>query len=91
VQERDDGRNVNSWHWEEKNKLNWSREFLAGSLEGLSHGPEGGLVATVVAVKSVTGEVRARRAAARHNAPLAERAAEQLEQTPLPRPARCLA
>ena len=28
VEERKDGRNVNGWHWEEKNALSWSRETI---------------------------------------------------------------
>ena len=28
VEERKDGRNVNGWHWEEKNALSWSRDTI---------------------------------------------------------------
>ncbi|KAL3152072.1 hypothetical protein ABBQ32_001180 [Trebouxia sp. C0010 RCD-2024] len=40
VQERQDGSNVNGWHWEEKNQMGWSRqkleELFVGMLADLS-------------------------------------------------------
>eukprot|EP01026_Neomeris_dumetosa_P029738 TRINITY_DN24012_c0_g1_i4.p2 TRINITY_DN24012_c0_g1~~TRINITY_DN24012_c0_g1_i4.p2 ORF type:complete len:188 (+),score=30.60 TRINITY_DN24012_c0_g1_i4:78-566(+) len=35
VAEREDGKNVNSWHWEEVNKLEWCKDRLQQLLEGL--------------------------------------------------------
>lgn len=28
VEQRDDGRNVNNWHWTEKNATNWSKDKI---------------------------------------------------------------
>lgn len=36
VQEREDGVNVNGWHWEEKDRMAWARERIASMLEGLT-------------------------------------------------------
>ncbi|KAA6426690.1 hypothetical protein WJX79_001968 [Trebouxia sp. C0005] len=35
VQDRQDGSNVNGWHWEEKNQLGWSKQKLEELLVGL--------------------------------------------------------
>ena len=35
VQDREDGRNCNSWHWEEKDCMRWSRERLRELIAGL--------------------------------------------------------
>lgn len=58
VQERHDGKNVGGWHWQEKNKLEWSKQRLAELLEGLSAEVDASVgSASVTKVKSVTGEV----------------------------------
>jgi hypothetical protein len=60
VKEREDGRNVNCWHWEEKNRLPWAKERLetlllvsAGGAAGVGGG---GSTATITSVRSVEGE-----------------------------------
>jgi len=57
VNERTDGRNVNSWHWEEKQRLPWAKERLEALLL-VSGGSEklAAAVARVTAVREVTGE-----------------------------------
>jgi hypothetical protein len=59
VKEREDGRNVNSWHWEEKQRLPWARERL-GTLLLVSAGggaaAAGVGTATITSVRSVEGE-----------------------------------
>lgn len=59
VQERDDGANVGKWHWEEKNRLEWTRRTMGEKLTGLSvdAAPLHAEV-SISAVKSITGEVR---------------------------------
>ncbi|KNC53393.1 uncharacterized protein AMSG_12213 [Thecamonas trahens ATCC 50062] len=58
VQEREDGRNVGGWHWEERDMSKWAtshyEELATGAvlLDG-----SGGMEATVTKVKSFTGEV----------------------------------
>lgn len=57
VDDRNDGKNVNGWHWSEVNKLEWSRQRLAELLPGTEAGSGGGgWAARVTRVKSVTGE-----------------------------------
>lgn len=62
VEDRQDGTNVNAWHWQETNKLEWSKQRLAELLPGTeaaaaaSVGPAAGWAARVTGVKSVTGE-----------------------------------
>jgi hypothetical protein len=34
VAERNDGANVNGWHWQERNCMGWGRERLSGLLVG---------------------------------------------------------
>ena len=41
VRERDDGANVNGWHWSEKNLTPWSEERLRELLVGISAFEEG--------------------------------------------------
>ncbi|GMH40933.1 hypothetical protein BSKO_08837 [Bryopsis sp. KO-2023] len=36
VESRPDGTNVNGWHWEEKNRMDWSRQRLSEVLCGLT-------------------------------------------------------
>eukprot|EP00892_Ulva_mutabilis_P012854 jgi/Ulvmu1/9941/UM058_0024.1 len=35
VQDRQDGANVNGWHWEEKNRMHWVRESIPAWLSGI--------------------------------------------------------
>lgn len=63
VEHREDGRNVNGWHWSETNKMEWTKQRLAELLpaaEARSAAPSDaapkGWVAQVKRVKSVTGE-----------------------------------
>jgi activator of HSP90 ATPase len=51
VKEREDGRNVNSWHWEEKQRLPWARERLETVLL-----VSAASAARITRVKEVTGE-----------------------------------
>lgn len=56
VQERQDGANVNQWHWSEKDCLGWSRERFGQLFADakLLEGPE--TTARVTGVDSVEGE-----------------------------------
>ncbi|PRW61075.1 activator of 90 kDa heat shock ATPase-like protein 2 isoform X2 [Chlorella sorokiniana] len=63
VEHRDDGRNVNGWHWSETNKMEWTKQRLGELLPGAearsaaaSEAAPDGWVARVKRVKSVTGE-----------------------------------
>ena len=54
-----EGSNVNGWHWEEKNKLQWAKERLGellGSCQAKFESHEGH--AEVTGLKDVTGEVK---------------------------------
>ena len=57
VENRQDGTNVNQWHWSEKDCLPWSRARLTELFEGavLVSGSSG-VAASVTAVDSVEGE-----------------------------------
>ncbi len=58
VSNRHDGHNVNSWHWEECSKLQWSKnrlgELLPNTMAAVT--PEVGTV-RITGIKAVTGEV----------------------------------
>lgn len=57
VEHRSDGKNVNGWHWEEKNKLEWSKQRLAELLVGLTRDVNGGdRSVKVSALKDVVGD-----------------------------------
>jgi hypothetical protein len=62
VKEREDGRNVNSWHWEEKQRLPWAREkletlLLLVSADGAAAGSSASAAsARITQVKEVSGE-----------------------------------
>lgn len=58
VESREDGKNVNGWHWSEENKLAWSKQRLAELVPGAEAAEAGdaGWCARVTAVESVTGE-----------------------------------
>ncbi|KAG1666027.1 hypothetical protein FOA52_006901 [Chlamydomonas sp. UWO 241] len=53
VEEREDGKNVGSWHWEDISKIKWSKERLPELLVGVSSS-SGNL--SIVSIKSITGE-----------------------------------
>jgi hypothetical protein len=59
VQERDDGANVNGWHWEEKQRMHWMRERIPKLLQDLSaDDPTAAGKVRVKEVTSVDGDVR---------------------------------
>lgn len=53
VEERADGKNVNAWHWTEKNCFPWAENKLKELLKDLSLGSTG---ASVTAVEKLTGD-----------------------------------
>ena len=55
VAERQDGTNVNSWHWQEKDAFGWSRERFA-DLIGAIEFEDGGVKCRCVGVTALTGE-----------------------------------
>lgn len=55
VEDRSDGKNVNQWHWEEINKLEWAKTRLAELLVGLEAED-----VRITELKDVSGEVRQR-------------------------------
>lgn len=56
------GKNVNGWHWEEKDRMEWSRARLGELLGGLDAGLDAGSVGSlrIERVKDVTGDVSGR-------------------------------
>jgi hypothetical protein len=56
VQHRDDGKNVNGWHWEEKNRLEWTKQRLRELLPAIPAAEPGNL--RISEVTDVVGEVR---------------------------------
>lgn len=52
VEDRSDGKNVNKWHWEEFNKIEWAKARLSELLVGFQ--TEG---VTITRLKDVSGEV----------------------------------
>eukprot|EP00878_Enallax_costatus_P001599 GHUV01001750.1.p1 GENE.GHUV01001750.1~~GHUV01001750.1.p1 ORF type:complete len:162 (+),score=29.48 GHUV01001750.1:202-687(+) len=54
VEERHDGKNVNGWHWEEKNRFNWCKQRLGEVLTALPPAETGNLA--LVKVTDVVGE-----------------------------------
>eukprot|EP00882_Tetradesmus_deserticola_P007087 GHRQ01007460.1.p2 GENE.GHRQ01007460.1~~GHRQ01007460.1.p2 ORF type:complete len:162 (+),score=44.51 GHRQ01007460.1:182-667(+) len=55
VQHRDDGKNVNGWHWEEKNRLEWTKQRLKELLPAIPAAETGSL--RICEVTDVVGEV----------------------------------
>ena len=58
MEHRDDGKNVNGWHWTSTSKLNWSKERLGElflDLDAAMDSEKGSL--KITGVKTVTGEV----------------------------------
>ncbi|KAF9139834.1 hypothetical protein BG015_001887 [Linnemannia schmuckeri] len=49
-------RNVNNWHWVDKNCINWAKTYFETELSGVSAEANGSSVKTL-AVTSVTGDV----------------------------------
>ncbi|CAD7698022.1 unnamed protein product [Ostreobium quekettii] len=58
VEHRDDGRNINNWHWTETDCMGWAKARLGELCSGLVllDATEGGTGATTTEVKSVKGE-----------------------------------
>ncbi|MEW5320019.1 MAG: hypothetical protein WDW38_011124 [Sanguina aurantia] len=56
VESRDDGKNVNGWHWEEKNIKAWGRQRLIELLSEVSADLEGGGCIRVTQLKDLVGE-----------------------------------
>jgi len=59
VKERDDGQNVNGWHWSEKNLYDWANEDLKERLCGIVAIDEGSSKGwcKVISLESMSGEV----------------------------------
>ena len=55
VADREDGTNVNSWHWQEKDAFEWSRERFA-DLIGAIEFEDGGVRCRCTGVTALTGE-----------------------------------
>ena len=54
-----EGSNVNGWHWQEKNKLPWSKQRIDQLVKGLSTQLDASIgSAEIKGVKDVTGEVQ---------------------------------
>lgn len=54
VEERHDGKNVNGWHWEEKNRFNWCKQRLEELMTDIPAAETGSLAITKVT--DVVGE-----------------------------------
>ena len=53
-----DGSNVNGWHWQEQNKLPWSKQRIDELVKGLGSQLDESIgSAEIRGVKDVTGEV----------------------------------
>ena len=58
VTDRDDGANVNGWHWEEKERMHWIRERVPELLKGIcAENPAEQARVRVKEVTSIDGEV----------------------------------
>lgn len=59
MEEREDGSNVNGWHWQEQNKLPWSRQRIDELTKGLNANLDASLgKAEITGIKDLTGEVK---------------------------------
>jgi hypothetical protein len=59
VEHREDGTNVNGWHWEDKNRFSWTKQRLPELFQGLAADmPQDEGSVSIVDIKTVTGEVR---------------------------------
>lgn len=56
VEDRKDGTNVNSWHWTEKDCVNWSKQRFSELLDGLMISTASDTKAKITGVQSVEGE-----------------------------------
>ena len=53
-----EGSNVNGWHWQEQNKLPWSKQRIDELMKGLSTQLDASIgSAEIEGIKDVTGEV----------------------------------
>lgn len=58
VEDRKDGSNVNGWHWQEQNRLPWSKQKIDELTKGLAANLDASLgKAEILGVKDLTGEV----------------------------------
>lgn len=55
VQPREDGTNVNGWHWQDKNRFSWAKDKLEQALPELPPAETGNV--RIVKVTDVVGEV----------------------------------
>eukprot|EP00800_Vazella_pourtalesii_P010954 TRINITY_DN2657_c0_g1_i1.p1 TRINITY_DN2657_c0_g1~~TRINITY_DN2657_c0_g1_i1.p1 ORF type:complete len:338 (+),score=73.00 TRINITY_DN2657_c0_g1_i1:343-1356(+) len=56
VEERDDAKNVNNWHWTERDVTDWSRERIKKLFTGVKLGSPDDTLVTITEVSKVTGE-----------------------------------
>ena len=57
VAERNDGTNINGWHWTEKSIMTWCKDRLEGLCAGIQPAaPEDNISASIVGIKELTGE-----------------------------------
>ena len=54
VEHREDGANVNGWHWNESSKLEWAKAQLISLLGSISNSDGSGTIEALV--KTITGE-----------------------------------
>lgn len=57
VRERDDGRNVNNWHWSETNLTEWAREKLEARLQGIVLREDARGVCKILSLDTMKGDV----------------------------------
>jgi len=57
VNDRDDGRNVNSWHWEERDQTGWAKDRLRELLCDIVVKEDTRLAVKVLKLDTITGEV----------------------------------
>eukprot|EP00884_Botryococcus_braunii_P007913 jgi/Botrbrau1/17122/Bobra.0157s0023.1 len=56
VEQRDDGKNVSGWHWEEKNRMKWSREKLQQLVSDLELAFDSDTRVQITGLKDLSGE-----------------------------------
>lgn len=56
VDERQDGQNVNQWHWSEKDCINWTRQRMAQLFDGVVLAEAGAVSSKVTGLDKVEGE-----------------------------------
>jgi hypothetical protein len=57
VKERDDGRNVNNWHWSETNLTDWAREKLEARLQDIVLREDARGVCKILSLGAMKGDV----------------------------------